>query len=280
MQIIQKPDTAIAVFDSVAEVCRYVIEECPNIVHPSEASHYGCHTSAEGAQYVRNGATSGECREAESLIDKVDAGIHGRTRQEFVPDVFGAYPMVPDYLAGMPQNMRHRVAVENDRAPIRVYIDVGVSGGASRKHMIRRGAACAALVMALNETRPVEAYAIATNLFQGAPKTTATVVRMDTNPVNLGQLVAVLASPQYARAVEYAAGSHVIGNTRGCSVIGWGWRIVPTDRTYTLKMRSVLDLNPEDIIIPGGYLSEGDLILADPVAWVEKYLAAQREVDA
>lgn len=279
--------TRVRSFTSVASMCEFATTQCGDAVANGYYSgereimdKYGARSTAEAAAYILNGATEQEQAEARKLIDKIDGGIHGRNRSEWTASVSGAYPMVPDFLAGVPDNMRRRVAVESDVSPLRLYVDLGVSGGLSRAAMSKRGAAVAALAMALGQTRPVELYAFTTGKFDSRD-TDITVVRMDTTPMSLSHIVAVFSSPQFSRAVDFAIGYRSAGhpNDKKHGMIGWGWSLDPQHPDYLANCRKAMGLEPQDIIIPGGHLdSEGDM-MRDPVAWVETYLAAQRNVE-
>lgn len=272
-----KKETVIR-FDSLGEVCQYV--KASPYTHRSGLRYdfAGCTSQREGAEYVLKGASERDCQPAMDLIAKIDVGIHGRKRNEWTPDVFGAYPMVPDVLAGMPLNMRHKRQVESELSPISVYIDVGVSGGVSQAQLVSRGAACAALVMALAELRPVELYAVWAGMTPGSRETVAIAVKQDVNPVSVPHIVSVFASPQFPRCNMFTVCA-AYAKTNDLGGLPFGWGSIPGTDTYAAYMRAAMGMAEQDIFIPGGYLYEAGEMLSDPVGWVNKYLADQRDAE-
>src|SRR5438046_5507292 len=83
----------------------------------------------------------------------VDIALPVRT---MVADCAGAYPIVPDYLMGMPDCMRRRTATDDDAAPIQIYVPVGSQATITAEQLRRRGCAILALTMALARVRPVD----------------------------------------------------------------------------------------------------------------------------
>lgn len=240
------------------------------------SSFYGRNTD-EAIEYIRRGATEYEQQGTRALLDKVDASIEGRQRREYVQSVAGSFPMVPEYLAGMPMNMRRRAPIESDQAPLRIVVEPLVSAGISADQLARRGAAVAALVMRLSETRPVELWA-AWAMRPGRSRTDVVgMVKLYTHPIDIGHVVAVMASREFARSIIFAhgysqTGQHPSGSMR------WGWNEDPRNNYRIQKMRRLLGLESQDVFIPGGFLSDADEMMRDPVAWVNRYLDPQRDV--
>lgn len=230
---------------------------------------FGASSVAGAVRYIHNGATEYETRETRTLLDKIESGFHGRTVQQWQPSVMGAYPMVPDFLAGMPDCMRRRMQTDTDVSPIRIVVNTTVSAGVDAHDLARRGAAATALAIKLSEVRPVELWAAYGG--HAAGRTTIGRVKMDTNPVSISNAVAVLSSRQFARAICFAP---MIEAANYNTSIGWPQGIRGD------AMREALDLEPQDIYIPGGHISEADKFGGDVVAWIESYLKDQREVDA
>src|SRR4029450_10054823 len=77
-------------------------------------------------------------------------------RPEWHSSVAGAFPSVPDFLAGIPECMRRRVVQPNELTPLTVWICTTSSGGVEFEDLQRRGVAVLALAMALANARPVE----------------------------------------------------------------------------------------------------------------------------
>jgi len=52
----------------------------------------------------------------------------------------------------------------------------------------------------------------------------------------------------------------------------WPWDNEPTRSDHEPLMRSLLDMSPEDVFIPGGYLFD-KLMKKDPIQWVKNMIS-------
>ena len=94
---------------------------------------------------------------AEALLEKIEGEVDSHA--EWVPSIYGAYPVVPEFLAGSPSSM-WRGTRPSDASPVAVWVDLTCSGGFSAKDMEKRGTAILALVMKLQAIRPVDLYLV------------------------------------------------------------------------------------------------------------------------
>lgn len=229
---------------------------------------------ARAAAYVLAGATPEQQRPALELLDRIDAATHGRKARRTVATVSAGRPCVPVYLTGRPDCFRRSMRVPMDRAPLRLYVEVSVSGGISDTQLAQRGAAVAALAMRLTELRPVELYACWNSgpTWDHTAKRYAGAVRIDTQPLSMAHAVAVLARSEFTRALRFAVLSRQDRRMDYAVVSNY------TEAHRAEVMRRVFDMAPQDIYIPGGSLHEGNEFMRDPVAWVNKYLDPQREL--
>lgn len=264
-----KGRTVVARFDSMTELF-------------SKINAAGCHYGSAGAwtdgsrkvmEYIERGATQAEQQPVNAMLNKIEAGVHGRERREYVAGVAGAFPCVPDYLAGMPLNMRRRAPVESDVSPIRLIMEASMGGNVSTAQIVQRGAAMAALAIRLLETRPVELYLAWCDSVDSTH--CVGMVRLDTAPISVGQLTATLCSAGFGRAATFAADYLMAGVTSGN--IRWGFGKEPSDPARNNLVRELLELQPQDIFIPGGNNIEAEDYMRDPIAWVNKYLDPQRD---
>lgn len=217
-----------------------------------------------------NGASDSECRAARKLADKIDSSFRDREVSAWVPSVCGAYPIVPDYLIGMPENMRARRPVESDISPIKFVIEPTISQGVTIDQLNNRAAAIAALIMRTNEERPVELWFSMVN-DPGGNGDVYNFIRMESTPVSLAHIVAAMTAPTvrelcmsgatYQRGLRHYDGdNHMPGRA---------------------QTRRYMGLNPQDVLIQGGHLVDAALMERDPVQWVHRQLEKQREaVDA
>jgi len=236
-------------------------------------------TLSEAIKYVSRGAEKSdrEYIRAQALVDKVDAAIHDRTQQAWTPSVYGAYPVVPDYLAGAPDCMRARTEREDDNSPIRVCVEIMVSGGISEYTIATQGAAIAALVMKLSETRPVELYSTWMNQKTSIGPISAGMIRMGCSPISLAECVAVFTSRQFKRNIFFEHMRMTLGEGRLTG--GWCWNTYDHWDEREKMIRTVLNLAPQDIVIQGAGLVDEHILTTDPVAWVNRQLEKQRHID-
>lgn len=231
----------------------------------------------EAIAYVHRGeeANSGAMREARELLDKIDSSFRDRDAMQWLPSVAGAYPVVPEYLMGLPDNMRERLSVEDDRAPVRILMESVVSAGLSERECMRRGVAVCALAMRMAEERPVELY-----VFEGmAPmgwNPVLAMARIATDPLNLAQAITVWGSLSFARQITFNHLSKVNNRSGEVSI---GWLFTRPGKSREIEIRKALALEPQDVVIQGGFLPDAELMDSNPVEWVHKQLEKQRHVD-
>ena len=242
----------------------------------SNSAWFGVKTMADALAYVRQGAPYAETEQARRLFHKVDTTARDRMANAWVPSVCGAYPVVPEALMGLPQNMRQRRPVESDVSPMRVIVEVAISQSVRREEIVQRGSAIAALVMRMSEERPVELH----TLFAGScGKTAVITVRLGTAVMNISKLVAVLASETYARALSFAAAVNATREpTESADYDGMGWGLGAPSDARGERLRSLLGYAPQDMLIQGGHVVDAAMMRDDPVAWVHKQLEKQRSV--
>ena len=220
-------------------------------------------------------ANSMEMRRTLELLDKIDASAHNRQRTQWEPDVSGAFPVVGEYLQGLPMHMRNRRKIESDQSPIRILFEPSVSAGVTHGSILQRGAAICALAQRISEERPTELYVI-DSLDLDKEDYVSTMTRLDTCPINLAQCVAIFSTPSFCRCISFNHCSAVAGHKRSKS-IGWGLGGQPSDMREQI-LRNLFELNPQDILLQGGYLTDDALMKRDPVAWVNKFLDKQRNI--
>lgn len=237
----------------------------------------------EAVEYMRKGATHEEMKEALDLINKVDASFRDREVTVWQPSICGAYPIVAEYLMGLPESMRMRKPIESQISPMRFIIEPVVSQGITHQQMRRRGAAIAALLMRTVEERPVELYMFHagsdTDGRGGRMGTQTWMTRFDSTPVSLSQVVAAF-SASFARMVALTH-LYVMSGRKDYAGGSWGNMGHPDfpGGARDAKLRKTMGLNPQDVLIQAGYLPDAGMMDRDPVAWVHKQLEKQRSLD-
>lgn len=215
------------------------------------------------------GVSAEETKQAKELINKINAKVENRQRFERIPSVYGSSVRIGAFLRGEPNDMMRRKRMISDVAPVKIVIENTVAGGISHHEMMMRGSACAALVQALCNIRPVEMW-VSWGL-GGGRHSTIGMAKISTTPANLSQLVAALATPNAARKLAFAEIQQLRGHKYGGWAIGY-----PDGAARNEEYRKAIRLKEQDIFIAGGALQEGRMMERDPVAWVNKYLDAQR----
>lgn len=232
-------------------------------------------TLADNMLKLQRGAIDSEMKEARELYEKIDSSFRERETHAWLPSVTGAYPVVPEYLIGMPLNMRQQQAIEADITPLRIVVEVCVSSGVSHHELIRRGAALSALVMRSSEERPVELWIVGAMRNDDTRNVSVVATKLASAPVNLSQCVAAFAMVGMARSILFNVMTAIDGRNRGG--INWAYGR-PGDAERERKLRAVMELSPQDVVIQGGYLPDAMLMKSDPVEWVHKQLEKQRTV--
>jgi hypothetical protein len=78
----------------------------------------------------------------------------------WTPDIAGAFPDVPAFLAGDPTCMRRMVNQVSDTRPIRIFVGMASSCTFNAEQLAKRGALVSALALQLSKTRTVDVFAI------------------------------------------------------------------------------------------------------------------------
>jgi hypothetical protein len=210
--------------------------------------------------------------EAEMMIDKISAGVETE-RSVWVPAVCGAYPIVADYLTGHPFNMRRRTHIQNENAPIRIYIDLTSSAGVHEQQLAKRGVAFLALAMLLTRSRPVEMHAFAalgpaTVGRSDREQSGIVTLRLPTAPLDIA-----IAGGVFTKGIARVLGYEFLHAECGTGP-GWLKAIQPFkaegQRRYVETVRSALNAGPEDVII--GPIHYSDETVNDPVGFVQKMI--------
>jgi len=214
---------------------------------------------SDSIRYCTQGDVS-RVAQAERMIESLTVQIESPvTHWQAAPA--GAFPIVPDYLAGRPDCMRRKVQDASSAAPIRVFLETGVSAGINVDRVVDRGIAFLALAMSLSRVRPVELFAC--NFWRKDSKEdkriAGVVIPINAAPLDIALACGVLTQPSVTRGLMYSylAEEHR-SNHRGFGV----W-----DHETARKM---LRCAPSDIYVPP--LRLGDALLADPVAFINAAL--------
>ena len=246
------------------------------------ASWMGGESRAAYLRSVRTGDIS-KVAEAERLLEKIEVQME-REGIVWQNDMVGAYPDVAAFLANEPECMRRRHVTEDDRSPLRVWVDVSSSGSISASDLLPRGVAALALVMQLIRSgRAVELWTF-TSIHGRKNGQSAVCVKMNTTPIDIASVAYCLTSQGYARGLCYGAGRQFNGfnGSWGRNYVSYG-----TLQKRIAGARKTLEglTAPQDIILPAPFWDDkrdkGDagLIFRDPVKWVVETCKRANEGD-
>ena len=259
----------VAMYSSLTEFTNTLIASGAQDKYGDYSGWSGRGTMQQSCATLLSGVSVAETATAKNLIAKINAKVENRQRFERVPSVYGSSVRIGAFLRGEPNDMMRRKRMISDVAPVKIVIENTVAGGIDHDQMLQRGSACAALVQALCNIRPVEMW-VSWGL-GGGNHSTIGMAKISTTPANLSQLVAALATPNAARKLAFAE----IQEVRGHKYSGWAIGY-PDGAARNEEYRKAIRLKEQDIFIAGGALQEGRMMERDPVAWVNKYLDAQR----
>lgn len=224
----------------------------------------------------RAGPSRDQIARVTKLMEAIDSDVHGQTRDEWTPSPYGAYPVVPDYLAGDPFSMRTKIAVESQLAPITVWVELGLSQSISERDAESRAAAIAAFLAKLGEMRPVEAKIICASTLQGKNKLVQ--INFDTKTIDASFITQAMAMPQIIRPLRWAM---ITNGHRSVHQIGFAFQQGRRLATYTREMllRAAFGADRKDVIIQAAYSDDEEtkFIMGKPIKWVHAMIAKQRE---
>lgn len=269
-------------FDNVGDMLRFV-ETCGYSSGISQAGMKwaGGRTLPEAIDYIRRGGDPRETERAQKLVNKIDATFRDRSREEWTPAPYGAYPVVPDYLAGDPFSMRTKVRTVSDIAAIKLVIEQAVNNTVTPEQAMNRAAAVAALAQRLSEMRPVELWLSSNAAIENGRRQSLSMVKLDASPVNVGQLIALF-SPSGLRMVKFVLSNALMENRDPTMFPFWvgGIRLASARNfeRYNDAVRERMGLAPQDIYVPLAGRVGSEELCNRPEAWVNKQLEAQREI--
>lgn len=213
--------------------------------------------------------------EAEKLLEQIAAVENGEAIREWTPSPVGAYPVVPDYLAGHPYSMRAMLDTDN-RAPISIYVCTTISAMLNAEQIMKRGTAILALVLQLQKTRSVELYVTAETHGQ-TDGDYIQVIPIESKPLSISHACNALTGLGFARQLTYTIAKAVDGFNGS-----WGKQFnehngMSSNSTYPTWIRGELGCAETDMYIKPGHVN--DPMINTPVEWVNEQLARYNAVE-
>ena len=274
-------------FDTVTDWYRHCEKNRPYDFHMtrdfSAGDSWAGHSNViEAVKYCEQNLGESHMRPARELMNKIDASFRDRERISWTPSPHGAYAVVPEYLANEPFNMRQKQKETNDSAPIRYFIECVISAGVGLHELERRAAGIAALIMRTAEERSVELYCVAA--FQDAQDDYSSrygviaCIKIETHPVDLHSAIAAFATREFCRSMAMS-NVNAIRKRGGTNNWLYGHPTGAIKSRREDQFRKVLNLDPQDVFMQGGYLTDAHQFDSDPVKWVHAQIEKQRNLD-
>lgn len=266
MRTDQKGDTRIRYFDSPQEYAS--VARTPQ----DGGETWNGEPLAQALKHAQGGRLD-LVERAERLCEQIAKSVEAY-QSIWSPSVAGAFPSVPDYLAGRPDCMRRRIETPTDKSPIRIYVDLWATWSFSAEELINRGISFLALAMILTQERPVEMYAVISG--SGDSRHGVDIMALPTNPIDMAVVCSVF-YPSFFRCLGIGDMAPYIQAPSHPPL----WHLYPSrdpnaNETYVARMRALLGASETDVIV--GPTRKGDPSTLDPVAFVNKALEDHRRV--
>jgi hypothetical protein len=204
-------------------------------------------------------------RDSERLLEQLaDITPHSRT---FVNEasVTGSLPIVPAFLAGVPQNMRLRRRQKRPAGPLAIFLETTASGGAMGSEHDERGACLLDLARLLGEYRPTDLWVCTT--YGEREHLNALLVKVETRPMDLARAAHLLGDLN-GTAI---AGRQLFSSLNLSMDYGWSYGVPELERKWCGEIFSrFLQPGSDVLYVPAAYLR--DASRRDPVKWLREML--------
>lgn len=206
--------------------------------------------------------------EAEKLLDQLDASVEVPTKS-WEPNVHGAYPVVADFLAGSPTPMRSLSPVYREESPISIYVSTTCSAGVDADTMQKRGVAIMALLLKMQQIRPIELYLLA-ETHGVTDGECLQMIKVESKPLNLATACYAVADVAFARNLTYSQARKLEGFD-GSWPNGYG----EGGKRWEEHVREVLGMGEHDLYV--GAARSWDEMVQRPVEWIQATIARFQE---
>ncbi len=208
---------------------------------------------------------------AEAILAQIDAAVEVPS-PVWAPSVYGAYPMVPEYLAGAPDPMRRMIPAASDVSPVSVVVATDPAAGVTHADMLIRGVAVIALVMKLSTIRPVKLTLLSENNTQrlnaeGRIEPYLLAVDINTQPLDLASACFAIAGASFARHLAFSVTAH-----NGHSV---SWPTEHNTPRWLPYLHRIGLLTDKDLFIPAARYEDRQMYTA-PIDWVNSQVMKYR----
>jgi hypothetical protein len=216
--------------------------------------------------YSQNGRDS-YVAPAQAMLDTLDITLPDSGRDLWHDSIAGAYPNVPNHIAGFPDDMRRRSRESDETAPLVILVCLTSSAGIAAKTLTNRGIAILALTMAASIARPVQLITLAMqdDARTNDPLGSCHLVHIPSAPLSLAEAGFALCDVSFARGLGYGL-TFALDQSRGWWPTGYKYG-TPTGRVdYMNRVADAAGLPADRLCIPPVELS--DDIVKNPTQWL------------
>jgi hypothetical protein len=206
-------------------------------------------------------------QDANKLIDKLSVEMPTTRAFKTITSPYGGRCHFADWQVGSPTPMRRRIRSNTDYGPLKIVVSTTSSAGISAETMQKRGAAILALLLRLQEIRPIELYLLA-ELHGAKHGWHYQFIKMETKPLDVSVAAFCLCNVGFARHLTYRLAGH-IDNFSGAWPNGYG------NATYAQQRKDRLGLTDEDIMIKEVHAT--DKLVLQPIEWLKEQLGKYQE---
>jgi hypothetical protein len=203
--------------------------------------------------------------QAEALLRKINVTLPDTNRDTWHASPMGAYPIVPAYLAGLPENMMRRSRENDETAPLLIFAGLTSSAGISARNLVERGVAILALTMAAAMVRPVQLVTMTCIGRNVGSLGSVHICHIPSAPLSLAEAGFALCDQAFSRGLGYRmayAKDHADGGWPAAYPYG-----KPAGRhAYMNRVADAAGFTGDRVCIPPAEL--GDDIGNDPTAWL------------
>jgi hypothetical protein len=207
-------------------------------------------------------------KEANKLIDQLSLAMPMTRAFKTIKSPYGGRCSFSDWQKQTPTPMRRRIRSNTDFGPIKIVVSTTSSQGIDAPTMAKRGSAILALLLKLQEVRPIELYLLA-ELYGHRDGWHYQQIRVESKPLDIAVAAFVLCNVGFARHLTYDLASKLDG-------FDGTWPKGYKNDDYAQRRAERLGLTEEDIMIKEVYLD--DKLVQKPLEWLQEQLRKYQEV--
>ena len=138
--------------------------------------------------------------------------------------------------------------------------------------VVNRGVAILGLVMAMQQVRPTELYAVCITDPMANNSCAGTCTRIETTPLDLDRATYMLCDPSFPRQIGYGMCFHLCNRPRS-SYLPWAWGQPSPGELDSIK--DAMRFAEDDLYLPGMF-GLNEKYVKDPVGWIKDYLEVHK----